>query len=59
MVRPPLLYRALINPFRQWLEDRAVPDAGYLDQMRALWRQAGRQRVVWLRDVTTRRRKVA
>lgn len=31
---PPLFWR-LVNRFRRWWEDRRVPEASYLDQMRA------------------------
>ena len=36
-MRPPLLYR-LLNGLRRYIEDRRVPECGYVDQMKALWR---------------------
>lgn len=38
MTSPPLLYR-WINRWRRWREDRHVPEATYLQQIRALYRQ--------------------
>jgi len=37
-MRPPFLYRCVLNPLRAWLEDRRVPDHAYVDQWRAVWR---------------------
>ena len=37
-MRPPLVYRAVLNPLRAWLEDRRAPEYGYVQQFRAWWR---------------------
>ena len=37
-MKPPWLYRALLNPIRIWLEDRRAPEYGYVRQWRSWWR---------------------
>jgi len=59
MVRPPWFYRWLLNPLRRWAEDRAVPEASYLSQMRAWWPTKKPLPFLNLRVVRDARRKVA
>ena len=59
-MRPPLVYRAVLNPLRAWLEDRVVPEYGYVQQFRAWWRPARTVRpFLNLRVTRSKSRKVA
>ena len=43
-MKPPWIYRSLLNPLRAWAEDRRAPECAYLDQMREVWRVEDRAR---------------
>ena len=59
-MRPPLVYRAVLNPLRAWLEDRRAPEYGYVAQMRAWWRPERKVRpFLNLLVIRSAKRKVA